>query len=64
MVIPPDRLEDVLSQIENLCSNSNSFKKEIQKLRSENIYNIGTSGAIGADYIAKATHGYSSLAET
>jgi CDP-glycerol glycerophosphotransferase (TagB/SpsB family) len=63
VVIPPDRLEDVLSQIENLCSNSNSFKEEIQKLRSENIFNIGSSGAIGADYIAKATHGYSNLTE-
>lgn len=63
VVIPPDRLEDILSQIEKLCSNSDSLKKEIRKLRSENIFNIGTSGAIGANYIAKATHGYSSLGE-
>ena len=54
VVIPPDSLEDILSQIERLCSNSDSFKKEIRKLRSENIFNIGTSGAIGADYIAKS----------
>jgi hypothetical protein len=60
VVIPPDSLEDVLGQIEKLCSNSDSLKKEIRKLRSENIFNIGTSGAIGADYIAKATHSYSS----
>jgi CDP-glycerol glycerophosphotransferase (TagB/SpsB family) len=59
IVIPPDRLKDALSHIEQLCSNSDSFKKEVRKLRSDNIFNIGTSGAIAADYIAKATHSYS-----
>jgi CDP-glycerol glycerophosphotransferase (TagB/SpsB family) len=54
VVIPPDRLEEVLCQIEKLCSNSDFFKSEIRKLRSENIFNIGTSGVIAADYIAKA----------
>jgi hypothetical protein len=64
VVIPPDHLEDVPIQIEKLYSSTDGFKKKIQKLRSENIFNIGASGAIGADYIAKATHGHLSSDKT
>lgn len=51
-VIPPDRLQEIPEHIEELCSNSESYKQQIRKIRSENIYNIGRSGVIAANYIA------------
>jgi len=51
-VIPPDRLKDVPKYIEELCSNPDSFAREIKKIRSESVYNLGASGAAGAAYIA------------
>jgi YidC/Oxa1 family membrane protein insertase len=52
-VIPTSRLEDIPKHIEALCSNPDSFKQEIRKIRSENVYNVGTSGAVGAAYIVQ-----------
>ena len=52
-VISTDCLEDISGHIEELCSNPESFTQEIRKVRSESIYNIGTSGAAGAAYIAQ-----------
>jgi hypothetical protein len=51
-VIPPDRLKEVPKYIEELCSNPDSFVREIKKIRSESVYNLGASGAAGAAYIA------------
>ena len=54
LVVSTDRLEDIPKQIEELCSNPDSYKRQIRKIRSENIYNIGRSGVIGAAYIAES----------
>ena len=51
-VIPPDRLQEIPGHIEELCSNPDSYKRQIRQIRSENIYNIGRSGVIAAAYIA------------
>jgi YidC/Oxa1 family membrane protein insertase len=52
-VISTSRLEDIPKHIEELCSNPDSFKQEIRKIRSESVYNVGTSGAVGAAYIVQ-----------
>ena len=52
-VISSSRLEDIPKHIEELCSNPGSFKQEIRKIRSESVYNVGTSGAVGAAHIAQ-----------
>ena len=54
-VIPPDRLQEIPRHIEELCSNPESYKQQIRKIRSENIYNIGRSGAIAAAYISRTS---------
>jgi len=54
-VIPPDRLQEIPRHIEELCSNPGSYKQQIRKIRSENIYNIGRSGAIAAAYISRTS---------
>jgi YidC/Oxa1 family membrane protein insertase len=53
VVIPPNRLRDIPKNIEDLCSNFDSFSQEIRKIRSENVYNLGASGATGASYIVQ-----------
>ena len=52
-VISTSRLEDIPKHIEALCSNPDSFKQVIRKIRSESVYNVGTSGAVGAAHIAQ-----------
>ena len=52
-VIPLGRLHEIPMHIEELCSNRDSYKRQIRKIRSENIFNIGRSGVIGAAYIAE-----------
>ena len=53
LVVSTDRLENIPKQIEELCSNPDSYKRQIRKIRSESVYNVGSSGAAGATYIAK-----------
>jgi len=52
-VIPPDRLNEIPRHIEELCSYPDSYMQKIRKIRSESVYNVGTSGAVGASYIAQ-----------
>mgnify|MGYP006441147103 FL=1 len=52
-VIPPDCLQEIPEHIEELCSNPESYKQQIRKIRSKNIYNIGRSGIIAATYIVE-----------
>ena len=54
-VIPPERLQEIPGHIEELCANPESYKQQIRKIRSTNIYNIGRSGVIAATYISRAT---------
>ena len=52
-VIHPDHLNEIPRHIEELCSNPDFYAQEIKKIRSENVYNIGNSGAVGAAYMAQ-----------
>jgi hypothetical protein len=52
-VVPLGRLHEIPRHIEELCSNTDSYKRQIREIRSKNIFNIGRSGIIGAAYIAE-----------
>ena len=50
-IISPAQLSQLRSKIEFLCDNSEQFRKQIKKIRSELIYNIGKSEKFGAEQI-------------
>ena len=47
-VLSTNNLEEVSYLIDDLVSNQGSFERKIATIRSDNIYNIGLSGKIGA----------------
>ena len=50
-IVSPDNLKKVPNFIDNLCSDPELFKQKVCKIRSENIFNVGSSGVAGAQYI-------------
>jgi YidC/Oxa1 family membrane protein insertase len=50
-IISPAQLSQLRSKIEFLCDNSEQFRKQIKKIRSELIFNIGESEKFGAEQI-------------
>ena len=50
-IISPAQLSQLRSKIEFLCDNSEQFRKQIQKIRNELVFNIGESGKFGAKQI-------------
>ena len=50
-VISADRLEDLPEAVRRLAANPKAFRERIRKARRETIYNLGTSGAVGAQAI-------------
>ncbi|MFQ5916307.1 MAG: CDP-glycerol glycerophosphotransferase family protein [Candidatus Binatia bacterium] len=53
LIVSPDRLSEIPAKIEKLCDDSEAFRKPIRHVRTHTVYNIGTSGAVGASYIAQ-----------
>ena len=51
-VVAPDRLQDVPHWVEELCSEPLTWRERIRELRARWVYNVGSSGAAGAKYIA------------
>ena len=47
-VLSTNNLEKVSELIDDLISNQDVFEKKIETIRSENIYNVGLSGEVGA----------------
>jgi len=52
-LISLDKLEDVSEKIERLCSDPDAFQDRIRDARSRSVYNVGTSGVVGASYVAQ-----------
>ena len=48
-IVGPEKLVDIPNIIKNL--NNNSFKMSTAKLRKKSVYNLGTSGVVGANYL-------------
>lgn len=53
-VVPPDALDTVPNQIEQLAGDPVSYRERLKESRQKWVYNVGSSGAVGADYIAQA----------
>ena len=49
-IVSPEKLADIPNIITNLYSDD-SFQKNITKLRKKSVFNLGTSGSVGADYL-------------
>ena len=54
-IVAPDQLWEAPHLVEELCSDSSKWSKRIKELRSEWVYNVGNSGAVGARYIANVS---------
>ena len=52
-IVAPSELEDVPAAIQRLCAEPDAYRERIQRLRSEAVYNIGRSGAVGAQAISE-----------
>jgi hypothetical protein len=53
-IIPPDQLEDLVFVVERLMSRLHHFKSEVQDIRERSVFNVGSSGRVGASYIREA----------
>ena len=49
-IVSPEKLTDIPNIIKNL-SNDDSFRKSCAALRKKSVFNIGTSGSVGANYL-------------
>ena len=49
-----NEMEKVNGIVEELITTSASYKEKIKEIRSQEMYNIGKSGQVGAEYILKA----------
>jgi len=57
VVVSPDHLDQVPKFVDELCNNPDAYRERIRQTRSRWIFNVGKSGAVGADYIAGAADG-------
>ena len=55
VVVQPDCLADVPDRVTELCGNPAAWSERIRELRRRWIFNVGTSAAVAATYIAKAS---------
>ena len=51
-VIQPDKLSEVLGIVDQLCGSPSQYRDSIRELRSQWVYNIGSSGKVAAEHIA------------
>ena len=67
-VVSPDRLEELPDRVNNLLQDPQGRTEQIKGARSKWIYNLGSSGRVGAEYIAGTArllkNGSRSAAET
>jgi len=53
-VVAPDRLADVPAGIQRLCADLNAKTNAIRRARAAWVYNVGTSGVVGANAVLDA----------
>ena len=51
VVIAPEDVRSAPEQIERLCADPERFRRKMRECRSRWVYNVGRSGAVGAQYI-------------
>ena len=52
VVVSPERLAELPQHIERLCGDPDAFAAQIREARSRAVYHVGSSGRVGANYIA------------
>jgi len=50
-VIEPGGVEQITQKIDELCTDPAAFQKKLQAVRDKCIYNVGSSGKVGATHI-------------
>lgn len=53
-VIKLDNIKSISKTVDNMLKNKDKYKEKIIKLVDDSVYNIGTSGQVGAEYIIEA----------
>ena len=56
-VVSPLALGDIPQTIEELCADPQEFLDRLRSLRERWVYNVGSSGSVGAEHIAKLADG-------
>lgn len=64
VVVAPNQLQEVPYWIEVLCSDPSAWRERIRDLRQRWVYNVGSSGAVGASYITELSAKSSSVEVT
>ena len=52
--VNPDALDRIVPMINEMLNNMELWKRKIEEIRGKTMYNLGTSGEAGADYIIKS----------
>ena len=53
-VIKLDNIKSISMTVDNMLTNQKKYKEKIIKLVEDSVYNVGTSGEVGAEYIIEA----------
>lgn len=53
-VIKLDNIKSISKTVDNMLNNQKKYKEKIIKLIDDSVYNVGTSGEVGAEYIIEA----------
>ncbi len=54
--VDPDQLADLAGKIDWLLQRRDDYREQIKRVRESNIYNIGSSAAVGGQYIIETLH--------
>ena len=55
-ILPPDRLAEAPDLVRRLVRDRDGFRQRASVLRAASVFNLGRSGAAGADAIARVAH--------
>ena len=61
-IVQPDLLAEVPERVKELCGDPAAWTERIRELRSQWIYNLGTSASVAANYISEASENEGPLA--
>ena len=62
-IVSPDRLQEVPDHMESLLDDTGVRKDRIIEARSRWVYNLGSSGKVGAEYISRKADNLSNGAD-
>jgi YidC/Oxa1 family membrane protein insertase len=57
-IVAPDRMGDVPTLVDEMVRGADDYRERIRAARSDNVFNVGTSGKVGAELIASKADAY------